>query len=62
MTTPHLRRGPAPKPGNGRKVLIAVAAFFVLLVGFVLVLVFTIGVHNNGVKAPPPPPRATQPS
>jgi hypothetical protein len=44
-------------------VLIAVLAFFLLLLGFVLVLVFTVGVHNNGVKIPPgPAPHATQPS
>jgi hypothetical protein len=55
MTTPHLHRRPAPRQGNGRKVLIAVAVFFVLLVGFVLVLVFAIGVHNHGAKAPPAP-------
>jgi hypothetical protein len=34
-------------------VLIAAAVFFVLLVGFVLALVFTIGVNNHGVVIPP---------
>ncbi len=63
MTTPHLRRDPAPSPTNGRRVLIAVLIFFLLLVGFVVVLVVTIGLHNSGVKIPPGPrPHATQPS
>jgi hypothetical protein len=63
VTTPHLRRDPAPNPTNGRWVLLGVAAFFLLLLGFVLVLVFTIGVHNHGIKVPPgPAPHATQPS
>jgi hypothetical protein len=61
--TPHLRRDPAPDPTNGRRVLIGVFIFFLLLVGFVLVLVVTIGLHNHGVKIPPgPAPHATQPS
>jgi hypothetical protein len=61
--TPRLRRGPAPSETNGRKVLIGVAAFFLLLLAFVLILVFTIGIHNNGVKPPPPgqPTRNSQP-
>jgi hypothetical protein len=63
MTTPHLRRDPNPTPTSGRKVLIGVLIFFLLLLGFVLTLVFTIGVHNSGVKIPPgPAPHATQPS
>jgi hypothetical protein len=63
VTTPHLRRDPAPDSTNGRRVLLGVAAFFLLLLGFVLVLVFTIGVHNHGIKVPPgPAPHATQPS
>ena len=52
---PRLRRDPDPQPTSGRKVLIGVAVFFLLLVGFVLVLVFTIGEHNNGVVLPPQP-------
>jgi hypothetical protein len=52
---PRLRRDPDPKPTSGRKVLIAVAVFFLLLVGFVLTLVFTIGINNNGVVNPPAP-------
>jgi hypothetical protein len=60
---PHLRRDPAPTARNGRWVLIGVLVFFLALVAFVVVLVVTIGVHNNGVKIPPgPAPRATQPS
>jgi hypothetical protein len=63
VTTPHLRRDPNPTPTNGRRVLLAVAAFFLVLLGFVLVLVFAIGIHNHGVKIPPgPAPHATQPS
>jgi hypothetical protein len=63
VTTPHLRRDPEPSATNGRRVLLAVAGFFLLLLGFVLVLVFTIGVHNHGIKVPPgPAPHATQPS
>ncbi|HVT21270.1 MAG TPA: hypothetical protein VHE57_07785 [Mycobacteriales bacterium] len=50
---PYLRRDPNPSSSNGRKVLIAAAVFFVLLVGFVLALVFTIGVNNHGVVIPP---------
>ncbi len=52
---PRLRQGPPPNAGNGRKVLIGAAVFFLLLVAFVLALVFTIGIHNNGVKIPPSP-------
>ncbi|HVY11547.1 MAG TPA: hypothetical protein VHB18_15505 [Mycobacteriales bacterium] len=37
---------------NGHKVVLAAAGFFVLLLAFVLILVFTIGVNNNGVKLP----------
>jgi hypothetical protein len=54
--TPKLRQGPPPSATSGRKVLIGVAAFFLVLVTFVLVLVFTIGLHNHGVKSPPGPP------
>ncbi|HVS68863.1 MAG TPA: hypothetical protein VHE56_09950 [Mycobacteriales bacterium] len=50
---PRLRRD--PQPTSGRKVLVAVAVFFVLLVGFVLTLVFTIGLNNHGVVNPPAP-------
>lgn len=61
--TPRLRRDPAPSPTNGRRVLIGVLVFFLLLVTFVVVLVVTIGLHNHGIKIPPgPAPRATQPS
>jgi hypothetical protein len=61
--TPHLRRDPDPDPATGRRVLIGVLAFFLLLVAFVVVLVVTIGLHNHGVKIPPGPvPHATQPS
>jgi len=52
---PRLRRDPNPDAARGRKVLVGAAVFFVLLVGFVLVLVFTIGINNNGVKNPPEP-------
>jgi hypothetical protein len=52
---PRLRRDPNPSPTNGRRVLIGVGIFFVLLVAFVLTLVFTIGVHNHGVVIPPQP-------
>lgn len=55
--TPYLRRDPNPQQTNGRRVLIGVLIFFLLLLGFVLLLVFTIGVHNNGVKPPPPGPK-----
>jgi hypothetical protein len=54
-SVPRLRRDPNPSSTSGRKVLIAVAIFFVLLVTFVLTLVFTIGEHNNGVVIPPQP-------
>jgi hypothetical protein len=50
--TPRLRRDPNPSTASGRKVLIGVAVFFLLLLGFVLTLVFTIGLGNNGVKVP----------
>ena len=50
---PRLRRDPDPQPTSGRKVLIGAAVFFLLLVGFVLTLVFTVGLSNNGVKRPP---------
>jgi hypothetical protein len=42
-------------------VLIGVAVFFVLLVVFVLALVFTTGLHNQGVKIPPQPSASTTP-
>lgn len=51
---PKLRQGPPPSTANGRRVLLGVAAFFLVLLAFVLVLVFTIGIHNHGVKPPPP--------
>jgi hypothetical protein len=54
--TPRLRQGPQPAPTSGRRVVIGAFLFFLLLLGFVLTLVFTIGIHNNGVKPPPPPP------
>jgi hypothetical protein len=58
---PRLRRDPDPKQTSGRKVLIGVAVFFVLLVGFVLTLVFTVGEQNDGVVIPGQPgPTATQ--
>jgi hypothetical protein len=61
--TPHLRRDPAPSSTNGRRVLIGVFVFFLLLVAFVVVLVVTVGMHNHGVKIPPGPvPHATQPT
>ena len=41
--------------------LIGVAVFFLLLVAFVLTLVFTIGLHNNGVKPPPRSSASTAP-
>jgi hypothetical protein len=52
--TPRLRRDPNPNPKNGRRAVIGAFVVFVLLVGFVLTLVITIGLHNNGVKLPPP--------
>ncbi|HWC34695.1 MAG TPA: hypothetical protein VG650_07685 [Mycobacteriales bacterium] len=58
---PRLRRDPDPKPANSRRVLIGVAIFFVLLTGFVLTLVFTIGLSNNGVRLPPVSPTSTSP-
>ena len=54
QSIPKLRQGPPPSPTSGRKVLLGVAAFFLVLLAFVLVLVFTIGIHNHGVKPPPP--------
>jgi hypothetical protein len=63
MSPPHLRRDPVPSQANGRRVLIGVLIFFLLLVTFVVVLVVTVGLHNSGVKIPPgPAPHATQPS
>lgn len=59
--TPRLRRDPNPSATSGRKVLIGVAVFFLLLVAFVLTLVFTIGLHNNGVKPPPRSSASTAP-
>ena len=60
MTTPsevpRLRRDPAPDQANSRRVIIGVFVFFVLLVAFVVTLVVTIGLHNNGVKIAPGPP------
>jgi hypothetical protein len=56
---PRLRRDPNPNSTSGRKVLIGAAVFFLLLVGFVLTLVFTIGEHNNGVVIPPGQPTPT---
>jgi hypothetical protein len=52
---PRLRRDPSPSQSNGRVVLIGVLVFFLLLIAFVLTLVFTIGVHNHGIKIPPGP-------
>lgn len=61
--TPHLRRGPVPSPGNGRRVLIGVLIFFLILIVAVVVPLVVIGLHNDGVKVPPgPAPHATQPS
>lgn len=57
--TPRLRQGPQPAPNSGRKVVLVAFAFFLALVGFVLALVFTIGIHNNGVKPPPGGPAPT---
>jgi hypothetical protein len=60
--TPYLRRNPEPKQTNGRWVLIGVLAVFVILVTFVVVLVITIGLNNNGIKTPPgPKPTGTVP-
>ena len=53
---PKLRQGPPPSTTSGRRVLIGVAVLFLVLLAFVLVLVFTIGIHNHGVKPPPGPP------
>jgi hypothetical protein len=63
VSTPHLRRDPAPSPTGGRRVLIAVFVFFIILIIAVVVPLIVIGLHNNGVKIPPgPAPHATQPS
>lgn len=63
MTTPHLRRDPAPDSARGRRVLIAALVFFLALIIAVLVPLLVIGLHNHGVKLPPgPAPHATQPS
>jgi hypothetical protein len=63
MTTPHLRRDPAPNPTNGRRVLIGVLVFFLILIAAVVIPLVVIGLHNHGVKIPPGPvPHATQPS
>ena len=60
--TPHLRRDPEPTQTNGRRVLIGVLGVFLLLVAFVVVLVVTFGLNNNGIKMPPgPTPRETVP-
>ncbi|HVV75054.1 MAG TPA: hypothetical protein VHC43_03385 [Mycobacteriales bacterium] len=57
---PRLRRD--PQPTSGRRVLVGVAVFFVLLVGFVLTLVFTIGINNSGVRLPSSPSPTAPPS
>lgn len=57
---PRLRRGPPPTSANGRKVLLGVLVFFLVLLGFVITLVVTIGQHNNGVKIPPGPQPTTR--
>jgi hypothetical protein len=63
MTTPHLRRGPAPDSARGHRVLIAVLVFLLALIVAVVVPLVVIGLHNHGVKLPPgPAPHATQPS
>ena len=63
MTTPHLRRDPAPSPTTGRRVLIGVLVFFLILIAAVVIPLVVIGLHNHGVKIPPGPvPHATQPS
>jgi len=63
VTTPYLRRDPEPSQASGRKVLIGVLIFFLLLVTFVVVLYVAIGRHTDGPKIPPgPAPHATQPS
>jgi hypothetical protein len=60
--TPYLRRNPEPRQTNGRWVLIGVLGVFVVLVAFVVVLVVTIGLNNNGIKTPPGPvPTGTAP-
>jgi hypothetical protein len=61
--TPHLRRSPTPPAGNGRRLVIGVLIFLVVLIVAVVVPLVVIGLHNNGVKTPPgPAPHATQPS
>jgi hypothetical protein len=40
-------------------VLIGVAVFFLILLAFVLTLVLTVGLSNNGVKIPTAPPPST---
>jgi hypothetical protein len=63
MTTPHLRRDPAPNPTNGRRVLIGVLVFFLILIAAVVIPLVVIGLHNHGVKVPPGPvPQTTQSS
>jgi hypothetical protein len=52
-----------PSPGNGRRFLIGVLIFFIVLIVAVVVPLVVIGLHNNGVKTPPgPAPHATHPS
>jgi hypothetical protein len=59
---PRLRRDIDPPASNGRRAVILIAIVFLLLVGFVVTLVVTIGLHNNGVRIPPgPQPSATTP-
>jgi hypothetical protein len=61
MTTPHLRRNPAPSPTNGRRVLIGALVFFLILIAAVVIPLVVIGLHNHGVKIPPGPvPHTTQ--
>jgi hypothetical protein len=43
-------------------VVLVAFAFFLALVTFVLVLVFTIGINNNGVKTPHGSPASTSSS
>ncbi len=54
-SVPRLRQGPQPAPTSGRRVVIGAFLVFLVLVAFVLTLVFTIGIHNSGVKPPPAP-------
>ena len=52
-----------PSPTNGRRVLIGVLVFFLILIAAVVIPLVVIGLHNHGVKIPPGPvPHATQPS